>query len=156
MATLTLQLPSGWRADPASAPLTFAREDEKTSVTFSVSPPGGVAPGDFDATASVAGEAGATSTQGYQIVEYLHIHRRHVVEDATVRLKTLDVAIAPGLKVGYIMGVGDRVPEAIEQLGASVTLVDSAMLAAGDLSQFDVVMLGVRAYDRRADLRAHN
>jgi LmbE family N-acetylglucosaminyl deacetylase len=155
-ATLTLQPPPGWRADPASAPLKFAREDEKTSVTFDVSPPDGVAQGNFTATASVTGDNGATSMQGYQVVEYLHIHRRHVVEDASVRLKTLDVAIAPGLKVGYIMGVGDKVPEAIEQLGASVTLLDSTALASGDLSRFDVVMLGVRAYDRRADLRAHN
>jgi hypothetical protein len=54
------------------------------------------------------------------------------------------------------MGVGDKVPDAIEQLGASVTQLDSAMLASGDLSQFDDIVLGVRAYDRRPDLRAHN
>jgi LmbE family N-acetylglucosaminyl deacetylase len=155
-ATLTLQPPAGWRVDPAAAPLTFTREDEKTSVTFNVTPPDGVAQGDFTATARVTGETGATSTQGYQVVEYTHIHRRQVVQDASVRLKALDVAIAPGLKVGYVMGAGDKVPEAIEQLGASVTLLGSTILASGDLSQFDVIVLGVRAYDRRADLRAHN
>jgi hypothetical protein len=79
-----------------------------------------------------------------------------VVQSAAARVKVMDVRIAPGLKVGYIMGVGDRVPEAIEQLGARVTLIDPETLASGDLSQFDVIVLGVRAYERRQDLRANN
>ena len=72
---------------------------------------------------------------GYQVVEYPHIHRRHVVEPAQTRVKVIDVRIAPGLKVGYIMGVGDQVPAAIEQLGADVHLIDAAELASGDLSR---------------------
>jgi LmbE family N-acetylglucosaminyl deacetylase len=158
-ATLTLQVGPGWRADPASAPVTFAREDERTAVTFTVStasPPDGVLPGEFTAKAVVTSDDGTASELGYQVVEYPHIRRRHVVRTAAVRLKPIDVAIAPGLKVGYVMGAGDRVPQAIEQLGATVTLIDAGMLASGDLSQFDVIVLGVRAYDRRADLRAHN
>jgi hypothetical protein len=46
----------------------------------------------------------------------------------------IDVSIAPGLRVGYIMGVGDRVPEAIEQLGAELRMIEPGELAAGDLS----------------------
>jgi len=48
------------------------------------------------------------------------------------------------------------VPEAIQQLGASVTMIDPQTLAAGDLSRFDVIVVGVRAYERRPDLRANN
>ena len=54
------------------------------------------------------------------------------------------------------MGVGDEVPQALEQLGARVELLDADDLAWGDLGRFDVIMTGVRAYERRADLRAHN
>jgi hypothetical protein len=54
------------------------------------------------------------------------------------------------------MGVGDRVPDAIEQLGAAVTLIDAETLATGDLTRFDTIVLGVRAYERRQDLRANN
>ena len=78
------------------------------------------------------------------------------MQTATTRVKVLDVTMAPGLAVGYIMGVGDKVPEAIEQLGARVTLIDREMLASGDLSPFDVIVVGVRAYERRQDLRANN
>ncbi len=54
------------------------------------------------------------------------------------------------------MGVGDQVPPAIEQLGARVTLIDADGLAFGDLSTFDAIVTGVRAYERRPDLRANN
>jgi hypothetical protein len=58
--------------------------------------------------------------------------------------------------VGYIVGVGDHVPPAIEQLGAKLTYIDQDELAWGDLSKHDVIVTGVRAYERRADLRAYN
>ena len=71
-------------------------------------------------------------------------------------LKVIDVRTAPNLTVGYIMGVGDEVPAAIEQLGAKVEMLSADDLAWGDLSRFDTIVTGVRAYERRADLRANN
>ena len=68
----------------------------------------------------------------------------------------IDVAIPAGLTVGYIMGVGDQVPAALQQLGARVTLIDSDEMAWGDLSRYHAIVTGVRAYERRADLRANN
>jgi hypothetical protein len=58
--------------------------------------------------------------------------------------------------VGYIMGVGDKVPQAIEQLNAQVEMIDPDTLAFGDLSRYNVIVTGVRAYERRPDLRANN
>jgi hypothetical protein len=71
-------------------------------------------------------------------------------------LKILDVRTAPNLTVGYIMGVGDEVPAAIEQLGARVELLRPDDLAWGNLSRFSTIVTGVRAYERRGDLRANN
>jgi hypothetical protein len=68
----------------------------------------------------------------------------------------VDVKVPPGLRVGYVMGVGDQVPPAIRQLGVQLDLLDSDALAWGDLSRYDAIVTGVRAYERRADLRAHN
>jgi hypothetical protein len=155
-AAVSLQAPEGWRVQPASAPVAFAREDEEMTVKFTLEPPAGVKTGEFAVTAIAAGAQGARSSQGYQVVEYPHIHRRQVVQAAATRVKVLDVRIAPNLKIGYVMGVGDRVPDAIEQLGADVQLLDADTLASGDLSRFNVVMIGVRAYERREDLRANN
>ncbi|MEO8071038.1 MAG: hypothetical protein ABI652_06525, partial [Acidobacteriota bacterium] len=82
--------------------------------------------------------------------------RRQVIKAAETSMKVIDVKVAPNLKVGYIMGVGDQVPPAIQQLGATLTLIETNELAWGDLSKYDVIMTGVRAYERRADLRAYN
>ena len=152
---VTLTAPQGWTADPAAQPIAFAREDEETSVKFRMTPPAGVTAGEFAVRATATGN-GASSDQGYEVVEYPHIHRRQVVMPAATRVKAMDVNIAAGLKIGYIMGSGDRVPDAIEQLGASVTMIGPDMLAAGDLSQFNDIVVGVRAYEKRDDLRAHN
>jgi hypothetical protein len=154
-ATVTLTAPAGWQMAPSSVPVTFSREDDQATVKFMVGPSGTPKPGAYPVTAVVMAN-GESSSMGYQVVEYPHIHRRLVPERAETDVKVIDVTIAPGLKVGYIMGVGDRVPEAIEQLGAEVTRIDADELASGDLSRYDVIMTGVRAYERRADLRANN
>ena len=71
-------------------------------------------------------------------------------------LKVIDVRTPANLTVGYVMGVGDQVPPAIEQLGAKVEMITADDLAWGNLSRFDAIVTGVRAYERRDDLRANN
>jgi hypothetical protein len=65
------------------------------------------------------------------------------------------VRTAPGAHVGYVMGVGDQIPEAIRALGIPVTLLGPDDLAFGDLSRYSTIVTGVRAYKDRTDLRAH-
>jgi hypothetical protein len=99
---------------------------------------------------------GEKFTNGYQEIEYPHIQRRQVIEPAETALKVVDVRTTPNVSVGYIAGVGDQVPPAIEQLGAKLAFIEQSELAWGDLSKYDVIVTGVRAYERRADLRAYN
>ncbi|MEN3339204.1 MAG: hypothetical protein V7647_2880, partial [Acidobacteriota bacterium] len=155
-AMASLHLPDGWRATPLSIPVKFERENEDATVKFSVTPPSAARTGEYAVGAEVAAGSGISSSSGYEVVEYPHIHRRHVVEPAQTRVKVIDVKIAQGLRVGYVMGVGDAVPAAIEQLGADVHMIDAAEMASGDLSRYNVIVTGVRAYERRPDLRANN
>ena len=153
---VTLQVPAGWKSNPSSAPVSFGREDEEATVKFALSPATNAGLGESAVTATMTASDGVKSALGYQVIEYPHIHRQHYIESASTRVKVIDVTIAPNLHVGYIMGVGDKVPQAIEQLGAHVNLIDPDTLAFGDLSKYDVIMTGVRAYERRPDLRANN
>jgi hypothetical protein len=154
-ATVTLDLPSGWKATPASVPLKFSHEDEALSARFVITAPAGVKTGESTLRAAVTSSTGKYSS-GYQDIEYPHIARRQVIKPAEIALKVIDVKTAPSLSVGYIVGVGDQVPAAIEQLGARVSFIEQDELAWGDLSHYDVIVTGVRAYERRADLRAYN
>jgi hypothetical protein len=157
-ANVSLDLPAGWRATPASSPISFGHEDEALSARFQVTPPPTVKVGQYSlsavVTSSVTGDQKFTT--GYKEIEYPHVQRRQVVEAAETSLKVVDVKVTPGIKVGYIVGVGDQVPPALEQLGARVSYIDQDELAFGDLSKHDVIITGVRAYERRADLRAYN
>ena len=150
---VALELPAGWRAQPERASVQFSRADESRTVRFTVS--GGVAGGEHRIRAVVE-QAGRRFDRGFQVVEYAHTARRHVGRPAAGTFKVIDVSVAPDLLVGYIVGVGDAVPQAIEQLGVQLELIDADELAWGDLSRFDVIVTGVRAYERRQDLRANN
>lgn len=162
-ASAALEAPQGWRVSPATQPVTFTREDEAVTVRFTLSPPAPAAlaaqvkqSGSRLAVRAAVTDASGSYAQGYQVVEYPHTTRRHVLRAPEVTVNVLDVRVRPNLTVGYVMGVGDEVPPALEQLGARVELLSEDQLAWGDLSRYDVVMTGVRAYERRGDLRAYN
>jgi len=154
--SVMLQLPVGWKSTPPSVPISFEHEDESLSARFQVTAPTKIAVGEYTLKAFVTGPAGEKCANGYQEIEYPHVQRRQVIKPAETALKVVDVKVIPNLTVGYIVGVGDQVPQAIEQLGAKLSFIDQDELAWGDLSKYDVIMTGVRAYERRADLRAYN
>jgi LmbE family N-acetylglucosaminyl deacetylase len=171
-ADVTLELPQGWRATPATQPVKLTREDESITVRFTLQPPStsvltaaAMKPGPQTAQMAQSPSyivrarvtsAGKTYAQGYQVVEYPHTTRRHVLLEPRVNVKALDVRVRANLNVGYVMGVGDEVPAALEQLGVKLTFISPDELAWGDLSRYDAIVTGVRAYERRADLRAYN
>ena len=154
-AAVSLQLPPGWKASPASVPLSFMHEDESLSARFEITAPAAAKAGEFTLRAQVT-SGGQTFSDTVEPIEYPHVERRQVIKAAEASLKVIDVKTVPNLSVGYIDGVGDQVPPAIEQLGAKLTFIDSDELAWGDLSHYDTIVTGVRAYERRADLRAYN
>ena len=156
-AEVALELPAGWRAQPERASVRFSREDESRTVRFTVTAgaSSGAAGGEHRIRAVVE-QAGRRYDRGFQVVEYAHTARRHVGRPAAGTFKVIDVSVAPDLLVGYIVGVGDAVPQAIEQLGVQLELIGADELAWGDLDRFDVIVTGVRAYERRQDLRANN
>jgi hypothetical protein len=140
---------------PVEHTVKFAREDESQTVRFTVRPSGAAQPGEYQLAATATMNE-RTFDRGYEVIEYPHIRRQHIYDAARTTLKVIDVKIAPALTVGYIMGVGDQVPAAIEQLGAKVEMIGADDLAWGNLSRFSTIVTGVRAYERRSDLRASN
>jgi len=157
-AAVALELPAGWTASPATMPLVFAAEDEAITARFVVSVPASAKTGAYDirAVATSTNTGDERFTNGYQEIEYPHIERRQVIKPAVTSLKVMNVKTAPGIRLGFIVGAGDQVPPAIEQLGAKLDFIEPDELAWGDLSRYDVIMTGVRAYERRKDLKVYN
>ncbi len=150
-----LTLPQGWASAPDQQTVTFTRENESQTVRFEVRPPREVKAGEFSIGA-VAASGGQEFSRGFQPIEYPHTRRQHIYHENQIVVHVIDVKVVPNLTVGYIMGVGDEVPAAIEQLGIRVEMIGADDLAWGNLSRFHTIVTGVRAYERRADLRANN
>ena len=152
--TLRLQLPAGWRSTPAEAPFTTRARGDKMSAPFVVSAPAGRKPGAFEVRAEAVVN-GRAYGQDLQEIAYPHIQTHRVYRPASATAQVLDLKVAP-VKVGYVMGSGDQVPEMIRRMGVAVTLLDDEMLATGELSQFDTIVVGVRASEARPAFVANN
>ena len=151
---LRLRLPEGWTASPAEAPFTLQSEGDKTSFPFIVTAPAGRRPGTFEITAEAV-VGGATYARDVQVIAYPHIQTHRIYSPATVTAQVLDLKVAP-VRVGYIMGSGDQVPEALRRMGVDVTLIDNETLATGELSRFDTIVVGIRATEARPDFVANS
>jgi LmbE family N-acetylglucosaminyl deacetylase len=151
---LVLKLPEGWTSEPAAIPFAFTRPGEKSRHQFTVAVPA-IENRDYRIDA-VANTGGHEFHEGYDLIEHRDLETRYLYHEATSRVRGVDVKIAPGLKVGYIMGVGDDVPAGIAQLGVEVHLLGAQDLAAADLGQFNAIVTGTRAYAVRDDLRTYN
>jgi LmbE family N-acetylglucosaminyl deacetylase len=151
---LTLKVPPGWTVSPAAQPFALTRAGERALYEFQVG-----APTIDDRVArieAVAQSGGREYREGYTTIRHRDLETRYLYKDAVTTVRRVDVRIAPGLRVGYVMGVGDDVPAGIAQLGATVELLGEQDLATGDLTRFDAIVTGTRAYAVRSDLRTYN
>ncbi len=152
--TLRLDLPAGWNADPERMDVALAEQGDERSATFAVRPPPNAVAGEYDIGARFEAER-QDYTLGYDVVDYPHIAPHHLYQRATVRARVMDVQVAD-VRVGYVPGSGDGVPQALEQLGLDYEVLDASALAAGNFDRFDVIVTGTRAYEVNDDLVAHN
>jgi LmbE family N-acetylglucosaminyl deacetylase len=151
---MRLRLPPGWSAAPAESPLALAAEGENTAASFVVRAPARRAEGTLEIVAEAVVN-GVSYASDLQTVAYPHIQTHRLYSPATVKVQVLDLKVA-AVKVGYIMGSGDQVPDALRRMGIDVTLIDREMLSSGDLSRFDTIVVGVRASEARPDFVANN
>jgi LmbE family N-acetylglucosaminyl deacetylase len=146
-----LDVPAGWIVNPASQSFELAAAEQQTNVFFDLTPPQQTSRGMIRAVAQVGNQAVST---GIEVIQYPHIMTQTLLPPAQATLVRADIRTL-SKTVGYVMGAGDDVPQAIRQLGCEVTLLTEADLAHGDLSRFDAIVTGVRAFNTRPDLRAN-
>jgi hypothetical protein len=149
-----LQLPDGWTAQPAAAPFRLNRKGERTAAIFKVTIPRATKAGAYR-IAAAAEAGGRTFTQEMRTIAYPHISTHRMYVPAAVTVRVFDLKIAP-VRVGYIMGSGDQVAEAIRRMNLDVTMLDENELSSGDLARFDTIVVGVRASQVRPDFVANN
>ena len=150
--TVRLDLPSGWKAAPEE--FATAKDGDDQTLSFHVTP-AGLSEKPYLITA-VASYDGREYKEGYRTAGYTGLRPYNLYRAATYRTSGVDAKVAPGLNVGYIVGAGDDVPQSLVNLGINVHFLTADDLASGSLSKFDAIVLGVRTYAVREDLKTYN
>ena len=148
-------VPDGWMAPPAQR-FQFTRNGESHTYTFTLTRPTSVKRADTEVRAVAQLAGGATYDQGVQLLDYPHIRPTPWVRTAESGIRVAPIALPAVTSVGYIRGAADRVPEALEQVGLPVTVLSDRQLATADLSRFDAIIIGSRAYETDSALMRHN
>lgn len=140
--TLTLDVPAGWRVEPASVSFALTNKGDEQRYTFRVTPTAQAKDGKLTALMKTAA---GTFTTGIRQIAYKHIPTQTLFPAAEAKLVKLDVNVT-AKRIGYIVGAGDEVPAALQQMGCTVTILNNADLN-GNLSGYDAIVVGVRAYN---------
>lgn len=149
-----LELPGGWTSEPKSIPVHFSQLGEEQAVAFTIHP-GAIAEKEYQVTA-VADYNGKAYKEGYVTTGYTGLRPYFLYSPAVYKTTGTDVKMAPSQNIGYIEGSGDDVPSALEALGVHVSFLSPQDLASADLSKYDSILVGVRAYAVRPDLVTNN
>ncbi len=153
-STVRLELPAGWHSSPARAEFATAKDGEDQSVAFQVTPH--QLRENAYTIIAVAEYGGKEYKQGYHTIGYPGLRPYNLYRASVYRTSGVNAKVAAGLNVGYITGSGDEVPQSLENLGIKVHFLTSSELATGDLHRYDVILLGVRTYAVREDLKTYN
>jgi LmbE family N-acetylglucosaminyl deacetylase len=137
---LVLNVPDGWTVSPKSIKVNLAKKWQTESFTFYVVPSENCS-GEISATIAVNGKS---YNRGIYTLEYDHIPYQIMLPTARARAENL-IMQNHAQTVGYIMGAGDKVPEALEQMGIKVWLMGESDINTDNLSQLDAVIFGIRA-----------
>ncbi|MGE0160161.1 MAG: PIG-L family deacetylase [Gemmatimonadales bacterium] len=151
---VTIGAPAGWSVTPGSQPYALSGAGSERTLTFELRPSGAVAAGEHEFEVVARDQDGREYREGYTLIDYEHIERAVVFAPADAVVTVVPVTVAEGLRVGYVMGSGDDGPDALAQLGVDVEMLGEDRVREGDFGDLDVIVLGVRAYEARPDLRA--
>jgi LmbE family N-acetylglucosaminyl deacetylase len=149
---LKLQVTGGWRVEPAELPFALAKPGDEVRLTATLTPPAEPRTGTLTVLAETGGPA--APARGVVRIDYPHVPLQTLFPPAELKLVRLDLKQG-GRRIGYVMGAGDEIPAALRPLGYQVDLLTDADLAA-DLSGYDAIIVGIRAFNIRPALAQLN
>ena len=151
---LRLKLPDEWTSEPRELTVNLPKRGDKQDLGFKLFP-SSLKEGRIEIRA-VLEAGGKKYSEGYTLVTRENLGAAYYYQPAMQRVSVVDVKVPKDLKIGYVMGAGDEIPTVLEQIGMDVTLVPAEKLSTEDLSRYQTIVLGIRAYDTQKDVIANN
>ena len=147
---LRLRVPEGWKAEPSERAFALSKAGAEQDLVFRLTPP--AAPTSGELRVDVDTGAGFAPARGLVKVDHPHIPLQTLLPEAKARLERLALK-HNGRRIGYVMGAGDEVPQALRRVGYEVDLLTDEALGREDLGRYDALVLGVRAFNTRPALQ---
>ncbi len=148
-----LEVPDGWRIEPAELPFSLAKPLDEIKATARVMAPKQAQSGELKVAVEIRGRT--EPARGRVVIAYPHIPLQPLFPLASARLVKLDLH-HNGHRIGYVMGAGDEIPQRLRPLGYEVELLTDEILATADLSGYDAIVVGIRAFNTRPRLAQLN
>lgn len=148
---LVLTASEGWKVEIEKSTFEIPAKNDEAVIEVYVSPNESATDGTIAASLIIDGK---TYSKSIKRIDYDHIPAQFTLADATVKLAKIEVQ-KQGNNIGYIPGAGDDVPTCLQQIGYKITMLPDEVLATTDLSQFDAIVTGVRAYNTNEKLQLY-
>jgi LmbE family N-acetylglucosaminyl deacetylase len=148
---LELNAGEGWNINIKNPEFTLANKGDEASIEATITPNKTAQDGRLKASLTISGKS---YNKSIQRIEYDHIPYQFILSDAEAGLVNIDLKKV-GTSIGYIAGAGDDVPTCLKQIGYTVTTLTDELLSNSDLSKYDAIVTGVRAYNTNERLQIH-
>lgn len=148
-ANLAVKVPEAWEAEPSNIALNFEEAGIQKSISIFLTPPDNPSVGDLSF------ELNGEPALSVQRIDYPHIKPQILFPDAKAKVVKLDLQKQLN-KIGYIIGSGDDVAQSLKQVGFQVSSFHADELPVKDLSQFETIIVGIRAYNTEESMKNGN
>jgi LmbE family N-acetylglucosaminyl deacetylase len=147
--------PPGWPV-PKPSPFSLARKGDRALVAMPLSPGGRPGRGRFEMAVRAVASDGRFFTSSIGLIDYEHIRPTPDPRSSTIAASVLDLRLPELRSVGYVRGPSDRVPDSLSAVGIPIVVLTAPDLDHGDLSRFDAIVVGSRAYETNPALSGSN
>jgi hypothetical protein len=151
---LSLSTGSGWHVEPVSQPVSIEGKGNERIYKFFLFPNA-----DREMRFQIHAKLslnGHDYDQGFTTVSRPDLGTAYYYQPAMQRVSVVRLELPQSYEIGYVMGAGDDIPSVLRQAGLSVHMISAEELASGDLSRYNAIILGIRAYDVNEDVRKNN
>lgn len=138
---LTLTAPAGWVLEQANWEINLPQKGEEQLLKLKLTPAKNPQNGKLHVSVSSKGN---TNQESIVNIDYDHIVPQVFFPKASTNVVFVDLKRSD-IKIGYIEGAGDVVPQSLRTIGYDVELLTETDLKQENLARFHTIMLGIRA-----------
>ncbi len=149
--TVQVKVPDGWMITIKNPDFKLATKGDEAIIEATITPNKNSSDGILQASVNISG---SVFTKSIKRIEYDHIPYQFILSDAEAKLVHVDLKTA-GTTLGYIPGAGDDVPACLKQVGYNITILTDELLTKENLSKYNCIITGVRAYNTNERLQVH-